>query len=623
MAIFTIETPGGRKLKIEAETEEAALEGARQWHESQQPKAKPVGPVFQPASDFIDPQARAWKALGKEVGKGADGSALALGGPVTSFFEGISNQITGPASRALAKYGPPAYERPAAPWDERFGEPARKLEGADAATALKGDLDTAMMGMRPGAKGLKPLPPKVAKPLAPEVRAARAIRRAQQRDLAAGAGPAVAPGALPIHRGGENLTAMADVLANSPGPGRGYIRQKIRDHEATSVDRVKGDIATEMGGKGDYFATMEAKQAERAAKAKPLMEAAFAAPIDPVVFSEKIQPILGRLPKGSLEQAYDIARRDGRNPVDIGFEVSPASGDIPAMVTVKNPTTETLHYVKKGMDQTLEQYRNPVTRELDLSGSPGAQVDSQVRKTLARTMRDINPQYDEAMKVWGDDAERINALELGRNVFSPKMDMKAERLRGMVDDLSEAAREDFRKGVGEAVLDRVRGSRGDVGAMRDILKSEEFGDRVALAFPDDQSFARFMDSAARRVAERDVNSRIMGGSPTDPRQAARADLEAEGPDMLGVMGDVLTGDVRGLGRKGAKAAIDAIPRRSRSVIGDPEANLAASKALMDEDELTALLNTLQAVRARRARLASVAGRAAPLLLETGAAQSDP
>lgn len=48
------------------------------------------------------------------------------------------------------------------------------------------------------------------------------------------------------------------------------------------------------------------------------------------------------------------------------------------------------------------------------------------------------------------------------------------------------------------------------------------------------------------MTERDVNSRIMGGSPTDPPQAARADLAAKGPDVGGVIGDVLTGDVRGL-----------------------------------------------------------------------------
>lgn len=104
-------------------------------------------------------------------------------------------------------------------------------------------------------------------------------------------------------------------------------------------------------------------------------------------------------------------------------------------------------------------------------------------------MRDISPNYDEAMKVWGDVAERINALELGRNVFSPKIGMKAERLKSMVDERGEAAREDFLKGGGEAMFDLVRGCRGDVGAMQEILKCEESGDRVALAFPDDPSLA--------------------------------------------------------------------------------------------------------------------------------------
>lgn len=82
-----------------------------------------------------------------------------------------------------------------------------------------------------------------------------------------------------VAAGVGGLGPAADVLANSAGRGRGYIRQKIRDREATAVDLVKGDIASELGGRGDYFAILEAKHTERATKAKPLIWKAFAEPI--------------------------------------------------------------------------------------------------------------------------------------------------------------------------------------------------------------------------------------------------------------------------------------------------------------------------------------------------------
>ena len=36
--------------------------------------------------------------------------------------------------------------------------------------------------------------------------------------------------------------------------------------------------------------------------------------------------------------------------------------------------------------------------------------------------------YDKAMQSWGDDSDGINALKMGRNVFSPKFDMQSENL---------------------------------------------------------------------------------------------------------------------------------------------------------------------------------------------------
>jgi len=635
MPIFTIQVDG-HKLRIQAPDEATALSEANAWKPE---KAKPSGPVFDPVKDAK----RAFAPLAESVK--SDMAALRAGKPasinpmdnpviggVAATVQALTNQITGPASRAIGRTALPIYEKPAAPGSDGFGRAPQRLEGEARDSAFEDVLNSALSSVRAGVprawvggktagfERVLPAPKRVA-PTPVERKVATAVERAIQRDAMTPADvmARTEKGVPAFHAGGENLTSLAEVAAQSPGSARRVLRSAVRDYSATAPTRVKADIATELGGRGDYFATMEAKQAQRAAKAKPLLEEAFAAPIDPVVFSDKVQPILGRLPKGSLEQAYDIARREGRNPVDMGFEVSPASGDIPAMVTVKNPTTETLHYVKKGIDQTLEQYRNPVTRELDLSGSPGAQVDSQVRKTLARTMRDINPKYDEGMKVWGDESERLNALELGRNVFSPKMDMKAERLKGMVDDLSEAARDDFRKGVGEAVLDRVRGSRGDVGVMRDLLKNEEFGDRVALAFPDDASFARFMESAAKRVAEQDRNNQVFGGSPTYARQAARADLEAEGNPAIEMAADVLTLDGKALGKKALSAGLKS---RNPSIISNPMMNELLGRVMADPDELTALLNLLQASRASSASRAAIARQAAVPALTQAAAQKD-
>ncbi|MBB3889475.1 hypothetical protein GGQ61_000172 [Phenylobacterium haematophilum] len=615
---------------------------------------KAAGPVFDPVKDLTRAVRPAWEAVAADVERGGGpDSAARLLGLGAGFLQGITtNQVTGPASRALATYGPRAYERPAAPWDERFGQAPRQLSGDEAAQAIEGDLNSALMGLRAVPGAAKPLPARVAKPLEPDVRAARAIERAQARDRLAGEVSQAAPGAMPIHQGGESLTELADVLTNSPGPGRGVIRRAVRDYEDAAVNRTKGDIARDLGGRDDYFDTLDATMASRALAAEPARQRAFAAPIDPAAFGAEISPLMSRVPKKAIDYAMEIARRDGVNPNDLGIEMvrvpgKPTSETVTEMVKervpgggfrdvpkqrevrveapledtefiISRPTMKTLHYIKKGIDQELEAYRNAVTGKLEVGNGLGA-ATAKLRSEYGQALRKANPDYDEFMKIWGDESGHVNALELGRDAFSAKGDMSSELLRRRVNEMNDVERDMFRKGVGEALIAEVRSSKGDVGALRKLLRSEENADRLALAFPDDQAFANFMESAARRVAERDVNSRILGGSPTEARRAARADLEAEGFDYRDAAGDVLTGNVGGAARKAAQAAIKSLPRKSRSVIGDPDANLALARALTDEDEMTRVLNSLNAARARDARLRAAVGRAAPLLVTGDAA----
>ena len=610
MPIYTIQTPGGRKLKIEAANEADAMRGARQWH-AENGGSKPVGPVFQPVKDFWDPMDLALRAL-----KRNPGNPLAVPGVGMAFAEGIASQVTAPAARALAKAGVPIYERPAAPWDPNFGQAPRRLDGAEAASEIKGVLGTATMGMRPGARGVKPLPPKVARPAEPDVRAAKVIERARARDLAAGDMPEVAPGAMPIHQGGENLTAMADVVANSPGPGRAAIRRAVRDYEGRAVDRTKADIARDLGGRNDYFATQDALIDAR----KTAADEGMSRLQDQLVTldNDSVLALRSDLAKGAIrERALNaLASPDPAVRAD-GARLMRLADDL-----LDKPGAQTIT-VRDAQDISRSLLEGANSAYASGNGGRGGalkELGKAVRTNAATPERGGFQEYGDWLKQFGDDMSREEALQLGRDMFGGKAN--AEQLRMATADMSDAERLLFQKGAGEALLAKVRGARGDVGALREMLRSEENADRLALAFPDDQAFANFMESAARRVAERDVNSRIMGGSPTDPRMAARADLEAEGFDALGAAGDVFTGNVGGAARKVAGEAMKKLPRRSRGVLQDPEANLALAKALTDPDEMTRVLNALNAARARDARLRAALKRAAPLLLETGAASSE-
>ena len=613
MPVYTVRVDG-HTLKIKADNEAQALAAANSW---KPPAAKPVGPVFQPGKDFMEPLSRAARAM-----KDNPGNPLAVPGLAMGFMEGVSNQLTAPMSRALVKAGVPIYERPAAPWDPNFGKAPRRLDGAEAASEMKGVIDAALMGVRPGKGGVKPLPPKVEKPAASDVRAARVLDKARQRDLAAGAPMEAAPGALPIHQG-ENMASVADVLANSPGAGRRIIRQGIDDYEGAATQRTKADIARDLGGRGDYFETLDGMVAARKQAADQGMAAMADAPV--ALDDNAVMALRSELATSAIrERARNALASPDPEVRAQGAALNRLAGEL-----LDNPAGVRLTLRDaQDISRTLQQQATAAYRANDGGrGEALATLGKAIRSNAADPQRGGVEGYADWLKQFGDDISREEALQLGRDIFKPSSN--AEQLRAATGGMSEAERMLFQKGVGEALLDQVRSTKGDAGTLRNLLKSEENMDRVALAFPDDVTFADFMETAARRVAERDINSRIKGGSPTDPRQAARADIEQTGVAgrLAEAAGDVVTGRPVAGAAKVVKEALGAMPfmeRRAfkKTVLNDPEALASAARATIDPDEMTRLLNTLNAARARDARLRAIAGRAAPLLLDAGAASAE-
>lgn len=426
----------------------------------------------------------------------------------------------------------------------------------------------------------------------PEQRVALALERARARDAAGG--HVETPDMAPYQGGGENVAGLAELVAQSPGPGRQVVRHAIQENQAATQNAIKGDIGESLGGRGDYFEHIDSQQGARKAAVKPLFDEAFGSPLEAEAFNAEFGALMGRLPKGALDEAFDIARKEGRDPVDLGFEVSPASGDIPSMVGVKTPTVETLHYVKKGIDQTLEKYRNDVTGRLDLSGSPGARADAGVRSDLAAGLRRVSEPYDQAMTRWGDDSDHIEAFKLGGNVLSETFDMQSEQVRRVVTDMSEEARAEYTKGVGEAILRKVRGQGGGIGAMRKLLKNEDVAEKVQLAFPTAEAFEDFMERAGVRVGQEARNQQLWGNSRTFGRQAAADDLELN-DDALNAAIDVATLNLHGLAKGGI---MNMFGKKGRSVLDDDKANLALAKAVTDPAARDNLLRLLALQRAQ-------------------------
>lgn len=401
-------------------------------------------------------------------------------------------------------------------------------------------------------------------------------------------------GALPLNVGNGALAGAAEVIAQSPGPGRQVILDALRQQRANSGDRIGRRVQEALGGEGNYFATLDGQIAQRRQAANEVMGQiegqAFNLTPDAVTAlrSELAQRELRNAAQLGLASADPVARNNAANLNRLADTLldNPAA----AQIDVRNAQTVS----KALLDASSSAWRAGDGARGQALGGLGRAV----RENAAEAV----PQYRQWLRQYGDDSSNIEALELGRsvlrNVDDPRPDgVSAEVLRRQVSEMSDTAKDLFRKGVGEAIVARARTSKGGVGAMRDILRSQELGDRLRTAFPDEAAFTRFLNAAEAEAGMADVASGVLGNSRTAFRQGAAERMGAPdyGQAVDSLNNTTLTGLALETGRQGLKAAASKIAK-NRSILENDNLNELFARALTDQDLLRQML---QGQRPRR------------------------
>lgn len=182
-------------------------------------------------------------------------------------------------------------------------------------------------------------------------------------------------------------------------------------------------------------------------KAAPLYEQAYSIG---GVDSPTLQGLMPRLQAtGAIGKAMNIAAIEGRDPTELGFRWQPEqfSGgqqtvmdrvqvpgggtmdvprqvDAPAItadtpVQVQNPTMQTWDYVKRGLDDALEAYRDPVTRRLNLDtrGRAILGLQNDLRGELTNKDTAWGPNYQAALDAGGDPIRLEQAFTEGSRLI--------------------------------------------------------------------------------------------------------------------------------------------------------------------------------------------------------------
>jgi hypothetical protein len=285
-------------------------------------------------------------------------------------------------------------------------------------------------------------------------------------------------------------------------------------------------------------------------KAAPLYEQAYASgPID----SPQLQVLANRPSmQRAMARAMRIASEEGREPNDLGFRVvqkagtpeqihskriaefdlgegrtmrrevvETKDGPVPlesVHVQVERPSAQTYDYVKRGLDDILESYRDKVTGKLRLDEEGRA-----IRDTLGAFRSELttaNPAYGRALSASGDYLSAQDAFHsAGRDIFSSAL--TARQFAEKYGRLSESAQEAYKAGVANKLYEQAQTA---AGLRPSVLKSPAFQEKVRTILGDRA------DDFLQRVTQR-ARLQATGGRISPSGQSQTAPLLNAGSEM--------------------------------------------------------------------------------------------
>lgn len=451
----------------------------------------------------------------------------------------------------------------------------------------------------------------VKKPVAPAADI-KAAQRMQQTLSRAGALPEDAvnrmyanPSLTVAEAIGEPGERMARAVASTPGQTGKVAADLLGARSSASGARVM-DAARQALGADDAYQVFDDLVRKRAADSAPAYAKAMA--VKPAVDDHLARLIDDPISRKGLQRGIEIqrleaaARNEEFNPLNFNLKVDPATGVY--TILPDGPNMRALDMIKAGLDDIVEEFRDPVTRKLNLDRY--GKAVNEFRSAFLNKMDDANPLYKQARQAWAGPSTSMDDLTAGLDFM--KMNRRdASRAFGAAKD-----KDMYRLGVVRAIEEKVGGiARGNsvVGRMADIPNFEE---KIRMVFPKEKAEGMIKLLKSEKEMKGFANY-VLGGSRTAPLQQDIADIMGQGVDVSGAMDAIhaLGGSPGAIARLGERAA-------DRWVAGGNErVRNALGKSLFSSDpktllEMQSLLErNAQARKLGASNLAGSLGRMAP------------
>lgn len=385
----------------------------------------------------------------------------------------------------------------------------------------------------------------------PELAADRQVLRALERDGVTPRDLAIRLSEMPDattilpDAAGRNTVNLAAVAANTPGRAQELADQATLVRRAGAPDRIAAaSNAAFGGGSGDDVAVaVRALQDRRAQAARPLYERAWRIELSPQEFASVSRFIDDPIGQDALRQGMRVvqiehlARGQPFNPADYGLTRGEGGNWVPAEGAT--PNMRLMDAVKRGFDEIVEGFRDPVTGRLNLNQYGNAV--NQARAAYRDELAGMFPPYRRALQAWAGPSQSLEAVQRGRQALRTDRDAVASA----ADRLSPSDQDFMRLGAGRAVSDMASDPARAPGAARRLLEDRQMQARLETLIPDQAQretlLAALRQETHTAAVDRAVSPRA--GSQTARLMAGAEDMSVDPPG--GVLMSLLDAGQRG------------------------------------------------------------------------------
>lgn len=243
---------------------------------------------------------------------------------------------------------------------------------------------------------------------------------------------------------------------------------------------------------------------------------------------------------GDVSAARDRveAARQGVRDAEFALMQAPDPG---AAASVPTYRMNVLDYAKRGMDDVLEQHRNPLTNRLELSDAGRAQ--NLVKNQFLTELDKRNDAYRQARQVYQGPMESIDALNLGRDLYQPNVGLN-QTIASVAGKTPEHLAQ-TQLGYRDALMTQANKVRYASNPFEATLGTPQAEAKLAAVYPGSEGVANLLRQRDLERGMQQTTTAVLGNSKTAQRQIA--DAAFAGDDGLNQAIDVgvnlLTGQV--------------------------------------------------------------------------------